>query len=388
MKILVYCQHVLGVGHFFRTLELCRALSEHDVVLVSGGPRPPAALPLNVRRRQLPELVMDAGFQDLHSPEGAPLESVRIERRRRLSRIFAEEAPDIFLVELYPIGRKAFRFELDPLLEALAEGHLPACKVVCSVRDILVEKEKASQNESRAVTVLNRLYDALLVHADPQVVRLEETFGQFAAVQIPVVYTGYVAAPAATIPDLAAWRLLQGLDPGCRLVLASAGGGAVGFELLKAAARAIGILRSRHPVVLQAFTGPFMPPEHTAALTRMAAPYIRVARFSEDFGIWLQAADASVSMAGYNTCTNILAAGAKALVYPFGQNREQGMRARRLAARGALGVLSPQDLTPERLAERLLETFVYQPPSSTINIGGAAQTAAWMENLVKTGAQP
>ncbi len=42
MKILVYCQHVLGVGHFFRTLEICRALAGHDVVLVSGalGPWP------------------------------------------------------------------------------------------------------------------------------------------------------------------------------------------------------------------------------------------------------------------------------------------------------------------------------------------------------------
>ena len=84
------------------------------------------------------------------------------------------EAPNLLLIELFPFGRKAFRFELDPLLAEIDAGRLPACKVVCSVRDILVEKENAAKHESRAVDILNRQFDALLVHADPRVVRLEE----------------------------------------------------------------------------------------------------------------------------------------------------------------------------------------------------------------------
>ena len=385
MKILVYCQHVLGIGHFFRTLEICRALAGHDVVLVSGGPPATADLPPGVRCRQLPELVMDTAFQNLRSPDGASLEAVRTERRRDLQRIFTEEAPDIFLVELYPIGRKAFRFELDPLLAEIAEGRRKACKVVCSVRDILVEKENAAKHEARAVGVLNRYFDALLVHADPGVVRLEETFAQMAAVRIPVVYTGYVAAPAAAMPDRAAWRRRHAIDPEAHLVLASAGGGAVGFELLAGVARAARIVQSRQPMTLQVFTGPFMPPEKSAALMDLTGPALRVERFSDDFSAWLQAADVSVSMAGYNTCMNILAAGANALVYPFGQNREQGMRARRLAARGALDILSDRELAPEHLAERLLAAFEGRPSQPMINLDGAARTAAWMESLVGEG---
>ena len=38
MKIVFYCQHVLGIGHFFRSLEICRALHRHRVILVTGGP--------------------------------------------------------------------------------------------------------------------------------------------------------------------------------------------------------------------------------------------------------------------------------------------------------------------------------------------------------------
>ena len=45
MKIVFYCQHVLGVGHFFRSLEICRALAGHEVILVTGGPRFEVQLP-------------------------------------------------------------------------------------------------------------------------------------------------------------------------------------------------------------------------------------------------------------------------------------------------------------------------------------------------------
>ncbi|MGD8267624.1 MAG: glycosyltransferase [Desulfobacterales bacterium] len=382
MKLIVYCQHVLGVGHFFRTLEICRALAGHDIVLVSGGPPTPANLPANVRRRQLPELVMDRDFQNLHSPAGRRLETVRDERRRQLQAIFREEAPDAFLVELYPIGRKAFRFELDPLLAEIDAGRLPACKVVCSVRDILVEKENAAKHESRAVDILNRQFDALLVHADPRVVRLEETFGQLAAIRIPVVYTGFVAAKAVPVPDPGAWRRSQDVADDQRLVLASAGGGAVGFDLLDAVSQAVDRLQTRYPVVLQAFTGPFMANAQAAELARRQTAIRRFNRFSEDFTTWLQVADATVSMAGYNTCMNLLTARPPALVYPFEQNREQGLRARRLAARGALQVLQGRDLEPARLAERLAGIMGQSPSPTTIDTDGAACTARWLAALI------
>ena len=65
MKIIQYCQHVLGIGHFFRSLELARAFKDHEVILVLGGPRVEADLPENVRVFQLPELMMDADFGPL-----------------------------------------------------------------------------------------------------------------------------------------------------------------------------------------------------------------------------------------------------------------------------------------------------------------------------------
>ena len=387
MKIVVYCQHLLGIGHLFRTREICRALDAHDVVLVTGGLETPIPLPANVRHRQLPELATNREFQNLHSPRGDSLESTRAERRQCLRAILREEAPDMFLIELYPIGRKAFRFELDPLLAEIDAGRLPDCKVVCSVRDILVEKEDALKHETRAVDTLNRWFDALLVHADPEVVRLEETFGRTADIRVPVVYTGFVAPPQAPMENRDAWRTARGIAADQKVVVVSAGGGAVGYPLLEAAVHAARHLPMDGSIQVQVFTGPYLPEDEGRALRRNLDPRVRIDRFAEDFPAWLQAADLSISMAGYNTCMTIMTTGVRALVHPFAFNREQGLRARLLEDRGLLGVLSATDLNPPSLAERIvreLEAPGRKGPCA-VDIAGAANTARWIEYAFAKG---
>lgn len=379
MKIIIYCQHVLGIGHFFRTLEICRALDRHDIILVSGGPETPAPLPPHVRRVQLPELAMDRTFQNLHATDGRPLEQTREDRRRIIDELLRDETPALFLIELYPLGRKAFRQELNPILEKIRTGQLPPCRVVCSVRDILVEKEDQDRHEARAVETLNRWFDALLIHADPEVIRLEKTFSRMPDLRIPVIYTGFVATPVPPLADRAAWRKDRGIAPDQALVVASAGGGAVGFPLLNAVARSVQHLPADLPVRLQVFTGPFLSADETTRLQQYGDRRLRVDRFATDFPAWLQAADLSVSMAGYNTCMNILATGVPALVHPFARNREQGLRARLLAERRQLAILSEEDLDPRIMAGRILDQLrAPRTGGCPVDIAGAANTAEWI----------
>ncbi len=390
MKIIIYCQHVLGIGHFFRTLEICRALDQHDIILVSGGPETPAPLPPHVRRVQLPELAMDRTFQNLHATDGRPLEQTREDRRRILEELLRAEAPALFLIELYPLGRKAFRKELNPILEKIRTGQLPPCRVVCSVRDILVEKEDQDRHEARALEALNRWFDALLVHADPEVIRLEKTFGRLADVRIPVVYTGFVAPSVPALEDRDAWRQENGIAPDQALVVASAGGGAVGFSLLNAVARSVRHLPADLPVRMQVFTGPFLSAEETARLQQQSDRRLQVDRFTTNFPAWLQAADLSISMAGYNTCMNILATGVPALVHPFAQNREQGLRARLLAERRLLGVLAEENLDPRKVADHIMDQLrTPRDGGSPVDITGAANTADWITtSLPQTRQRP
>jgi predicted glycosyltransferase len=105
-----------------------------------------------------------------------------------------------------------------------------------------------------------------------------------------------------------------------------------------------------------------------------------VRRFAGDFRSWLAAADLSISMAGYNTCMNLLTARLPALVWPFNGDREQPLRAARLAERGWVSVLKAADLDPARLAARM-QTALAAPsrPRGPVDLGGAVRTARYIE---------
>jgi len=379
MKIAAYCQYVLGIGHFFRILEICRALADHDVLLITGGPPVDAHLPKHVRHVPLTSLKMDKQFTRLLALEpGQDVEQIKSRRCRRLLDIFRTEKPDVLLIELYPFGRRAFSFEIIPLLEMLHSRPHDRCSVVCSLRDILVEKNDPQTYETRAIRILQRFFDALLVHGDPNVIRLDATFARTADIPVPLVYTGYVA-PA--VPEGARRRLRAelGLAADEKLVVASAGGGRIGGQLLSAAVAAMNFLEPPSGYRLQLFTGPFGKDSAIADLKRRAAKNVHIARFTTDFLSCLAAADLSLSLGGYNTCMNILAAGIPALVWPSPQDREQGLRVERLAELGAMQRLTQADLDPRRLAVRM-QSLLQQAERThiAIDMQGAAATARWL----------
>ncbi len=382
MKIIQYCQHVLGIGHLFRSLEICRALSDHDVILVTGGPQVDAGLPEHVREVRLPDLQMNQEFKGLFSSQkDSSLEQIKADRRKCLLAIVERERPDIFLVELYPFGRKAFRFELDPVLEALGKRASSPCGVICSVRDILVEKEDRDKHESRVVKTLNRSFDAVLVHADPSLAQLHETFDHFDEIEIPVIYTGYIAAKPMPEAGRNLRRQLQ-IETTEFLIVASAGGGNVGTPLLKAVVLAFNRLAVNKTCRLKVFTGPFLERGAFDELKEMAGNNVQIERFTPDFLSYLAAADLSISMGGYNTTMNILATGVPALVWPFSQNREQRLRAGRLAQKGILKVLKEADLRPDRLADLMDQMLkASNRLAGEFDLDGAANTVKWIEVL-------
>ena len=386
MKIMIYCQHVLGVGHLFRTIEICNALAGHDIVLVTGGPRVAKELPDNVREIRLPELQMDPHFKGLSSTDPhTTLDRIKEERQVRLFALFKEEAPDLLMIELYPFGRKAFRFELDPLLEGIKKRRLPACGVVCSVRDILVEKEKQEKHEMRAILTLNDYFDTVLVHSDPSLVKIEETFLHLDEVEIPMVYTGFIA-PKPESFCRATVRKQLGIAADDTLIVASAGSGSVGSPLLESVIMAFKQLGIEPPrKKMRVYTGPFMPQSDVDHLKSLAVPEIVIEAFTPDFLSYLVAADLSISMAGYNTSMNILAAKVPALVWPFSENQEQRLRAERLADSGALRVLDDADIQPEKMAAIMTQTLA-DPPCMTaaLNLEGAANTAKWLESFFRS----
>jgi len=379
VTIVFYCQHVLGLGHFMRSLAILEALAPARAVFVAGGPEAPVDMPGHVVLERLPAISMDQDFSRLLAGEDP--EALKALRRARLLEILERERPDAFVVELYPFGRRAFEFELLPALEAVRAGAFGRPRVLCSLRDILVEKADPEKYQTRVITRLNSLFDGLLVHSDPALFPLEETFPRASEIKVPVAYTGFVTRRPA--PDARERvRRAMGLEASGRLAVASAGGGKVGEELLFAALAAHPFQQHDNPTRLEVFTGPFLDAAAFERLRAVASGGERrnVSRFAHDFPGLLAAADVSLSLAGYNTTMNILVTGVPALVWPFGQNREQRLRAERLAGMGLLGVLDADDLQPRRLAARVsgLLDAGRGRPERLPDLDGARKTAGFI----------
>ncbi len=386
MKIIHYCQYIWGVGHFFRTLEICRALAGHEVILVAGGPEVDVDLPDHVRSFRLPGLMTDRNYDGLFPTDaGRTLEEVRRERKQLLYELFARQRPDALIIELYPFGRKAFRFELDPVLAGIRSGRLHRTRVFCSLRDILVEKSDPIAYEERVVKTLNRYFDAVLIHADPSLVAIGQTFSRIQDLQVPIVYTGYIAAR----PPPGVGRKLReelGFGASDRLVVASAGSGKAGIVLMEPLLEAAAGLEGDHRLHLRVFTGPFMPEEEFQRLARRSNQRIEVKRFTSRFLSYLSAADLSVSMGGYNTSMNILATGVPALIWPYPGDREQGLRAARMAQVGAADVIRDRDLQPKPLADMMRQKMSAPASRSRqIDLDGAQNTARWIQSAVSGG---
>ncbi|AMK10106.1 glycosyltransferase family protein [Pseudodesulfovibrio indicus] len=382
MRIVFYCQHVLGVGHMFRSLEIVKALKDHEIILVTGGAEVDFEPPANMTRIQLPGLMMDAKFtRFIPLEEGAEVDEVLIRRLKLFKEIMAEYQPDIFMVELFPFGRKKFRFELLPILKKVRKGEYGKCRAVCSVRDILVEKKDMQRQVERVHGYLNPNFDHVLVHSDPNLVRLDETFPGVEGIVPEVHYTGYVARkpdPAGTAALAAELNL--GDTP---LVVASVGGGHIGRDLLRGVMAASPVLNETHPHRMMVFAGPYAEEDEFLRLQAEAEahPHITVKRFTKRFLAYLDLAALSVSLGGYNTTMNLLATNTFGLMYPFLQNREQNMRARRIEEKGGLKVITEEDLGPERLVPLMREGLDRKAAPLHLDLDGAENSARILEKV-------
>ncbi|MBW2485906.1 MAG: glycosyl transferase [Deltaproteobacteria bacterium] len=381
MKIILYCQYVWGMGHLFRSLELARAFSGHQVILIAGGREVDIELPEHVSLVRLPGLYMDEKFTTLMAEDAnQSVEFIQHQRKVILMSLFQQHRPDVFMIELYPFGRTIFGFELQPLLDWIHMGRFGDVKVVCSLRDILVEKRKQEFYEERVINMLHTYFDLLLVHSDDQLLTLDETFSRMSDIRIPVVYTGFVAPKA----NPAAGRQLRrelGIGSAEKLVVVSAGGGRSGYALLNCIMDAYPLIKQTGSIRVEMFAGPFREPDEFEKLAAKAVDGIRIRHYTKRFLDYLSAADLSISLAGYNTCMNLIAARVPALIYPYSKQQEQPLRVAKIDKLIPMKILRDKDIEPQRISRYIHEMFLESRPAEPVpvNLDGAVQTAKYLE---------
>src|SRR5207244_2522610 len=170
-----------------------------------------------------------------------------------------------------------------------------------------------------------------------------------------VRYCGYVCnMDPVKDPRQVRDKLEIGDEP---IIVVMAGGGADAFRLMKTYLEALPLIDIGATTVM--VTGPFMPEEHRRALRDRARELgVQVRTSVSDSLSHINAADLVVSMAGYNTVSEILRFRKRAILAPRpGPSLEQRMRARIFSERGLLTAIDPQDLSAPRLATAIMESL-------------------------------
>lgn len=369
-RLLFHCQHSLGLGHLVRTLALARSLaSGFDVTVVAGGELPEQLeLQPGVELVRLPALALaDGGLVSVD--DRFSVESAQRARAAVVLDTFRRLRPEVLVVELFPFGRKKLAGELLPLL---TEARVAGALVVSSLRDILVRgRSDQAAHDERASLTANELFDVILVHADPGLVRLEETFRPRTPLSVPVEYTGFVVpeTPLAAPPA-------ERTGP----VVVSVGGGRFGGALLRTAAA----MELDVPVRLVA--GPFLPAADWDELQGMTRDGVELVRAVPSLAAELVTARVSVSQCGYNTALDLLRTRVPALVVPFAApgEDEQTRRAALLERRGAVRVLAESSLDPVALGEAVSVLLGTTPALPGLQLDGAARSCAILTELAAT----
>lgn len=367
-RVFIWEQHLLGLGHFVRARLIAEALRDANfqVTLVTGGTVPVNGHPTGMNFVQLPSVrAKDENFDEIVDGAGQPVTLTSLEARRdQLLAAFQLSNPSILITETFPFGRRLLDFELMALMDCAT--HLPVRpKLLCSVRDVLQRPKK----NLRAQSMIDRarsFFDGILVHGDPELIRLEQSFPEVSQVSELCHYTGYVCKAQA--PYL-----------GKRTeILVSAGGGAAGKALVDVARHAKSLSRYRN-TQWTIVAGPL-----SEGVALCAENGLDVVKHLPDFQARLSRAAVSVSQAGYNTISEALCAKTPTVAVPFETEREkeQSIRARLLAEKGLLTLLRVDELSPESLAAAIDRAAERDMPSHGVNMDGQAGTVRCVTSFI------
>ncbi|MDY7024303.1 MAG: glycosyltransferase, partial [Cyanobacteriota bacterium] len=139
-----------------------------------------------------------------------------------------------------------------------------------------------------------------------------------------------------------------------KLVLVTPGGGGDGYQLVNTYLSALEEISQHESVNSLIIFGSEMPQSEREDLAQKVQQYSHVIAldFTDNLMGYINASDLVVSMAGYNTITEILSLRKKAVVVPRQHpSREQLIRSERMSNQGLFQMISSEQLTVSSLSE-------------------------------------
>jgi predicted glycosyltransferase len=368
-----YSHNGVGVGHLQRQLDLAEAFKgahPDAAVLVATGSHAAGLFPIPEGVDYVKIPAIEKVDRENWDPRMLPLPRAEVVELRTelLERTVRGFAPDLLVADFMPLGPYG---ELLPSLETLAAHGGVA---IAGFRDVLDDPAVVRERWTRTgvYEALRDHYRAICVYGDPDMLDFASAYGLDGDLAAKLHYCGYLGRrPPSAVESPLYDR---------PLVLANGGGGADGAELARAFIDTAERLRPRRGGTWLLVTGPLLDTATHERLARTGeAAGVTVRRMLPELRAHVALADCIVSMAGYNTCCDLLTFMRPSVLVPRrGPSREQSIRAERLAEWGAASVLPADHADAEHLAEAIanaLDGPLPSPaPASLAGLDTAVQT--------------
>ena len=386
-RVMYYCHDTYGLGHIRRTLALTGYLCGHmpgvSQLIVTGSPVAHGfTLPCCADYVKLPAVTKVAAGEYESRSLAIPFERTQAMRGEILLSAARNFQPHALVVDHAPVGLKG---EVLPTLRYLKEFS-PDTYLVVGLRDVVDGPQQVRKAWLRegVYDALDDLYDLIVVYGQEDVNDVVGEYGLSPRAAAKTRYVGYLRRePGPRTPGQVRAELGLLTD---KLVVVMAGGGGDGYEIFRAALGALALRRGPADFDCLLVGGPLMSAEHREELLELArgGDGVHFLEFTEDMASYIQAADAVVSMGGYNSVCETLSLGRPVLIVPrVAPRQEQLVRAEALARRGLVRMLHPDELSPRRMLEEIRELLERPPvPRAPLEMDGLPRFAEEMDRIL------
>lgn len=355
MKILFYSHDTMGLGHLQRNLKIAGILkSVYPGIAVSmlTGTTYTSLFDRfpGIEFIRIPPVrkIGKEKYDSFYSEDS--FESVFQKRKTIILESVTDLKPDIFWVDHAPIGMKG---ELLPAFDWISENS-PSTLTVLGLRDIIDAPSNIIPlwKEQRIFDTLRSFYDRIFIYGDRTVFDLVKEYGLTTDIIDKTIFTGYIM----NIADGFSSGEPVNESSGKKRVFVTIGGGEwAGETVIGNLLKAINEFRGEIPFDISVVAGPFIPDKLWRRYSDLAAGLpVRLHKFVDDIRPYVLASDLVVSTAGYNTVTDVLGYGKRALFIPRIKFRqEQLLRSGRFAELGIVDMLYPDEVSSDSLIDKI-----------------------------------
>ena len=372
-SVVMYSHDTIGLGHMRRNVAIARELVKRvpdlSVLLIVGCPKGilfetepgidyvklPSLSKLSRDRYQAGSLRLDS-------------QTTRAVRMGIIERVVTTLRPSVLLVDHEPAG---VWNELEPTLKRLrGDG---STRVILGLRDILDDPDllRTRWAQSGKDTLIRDYYDYVMIYGNQTFYPSAELYGLDDLKQGAIEYCGVVTSAMAT----------QRQHSSChtKRIVVAGGGGRDAYPLIDTALSAYELITLDERPDLMLVAGPLMEQDLRIELQirarRLGVPCLEMVT---DFPALLEQTDLLITMAGYNSVNEALAARCPLVVVPrVGPSSEQRIRAAKLEEIQLGRVIYREELTPESIADAMCSANPVRTESnfSPLQFSGAGNAA-------------